>query len=219
MRYSALFLDFYGTLVEEDDAIIRSIFECAGEDSKEFGNHWSELFSQACTDSHAAIFRSQRDIELDTLNTLFQEFSLTEDPVEISQGLFRYWRQPTPYPESSDFLKRCPIPICIVSNIDTADILQAADHLGWRFERLITSQMVRAYKPRREIFEAAMKLMDVSPKQILHVGDSWSSDIAGASALGIDTAWINRRHRPLFDNRLAPTYMIENLDQLIPRLT
>ncbi|WP_309382679.1 HAD family hydrolase [Cerasicoccus frondis] len=218
MHYSALFLDFYGTLVAEDDPVIEAICAQAGANRQAFGLRWSTLFAQLCAESHGATFQTQRAIELQSLELAMQEAGVDGDPLAMSQALYDYWQAPEPFPESTSFLEHCPIPICIVSNIDMQDIQLAAQSCGWRFERLITSEQVRSYKPRPEIFHAALETMDIRPEQALHVGDSLSSDIRGASAVGIDTVWLNRKGRPFRDKQLEPTYEIQNLEQLIPIL-
>jgi len=37
--------------------------------------------------------------------------------------------------------------------------------------------------------------MDVKPEEVLHVGDSLSSDVEGAKSLGVNTCWLNRKRR------------------------
>jgi FMN phosphatase YigB (HAD superfamily) len=59
----------------------------------------------------------------------------------------------------------------------------------------VTSQAVRAYKPRREPFDRALALLGLSAHQVIHVGDSFGSDMVGAHEVGIPTLWINRKRR------------------------
>ena len=47
-------------------------------------------------------------------------------------------------------------------------------------------------KPRREIFEATLAALGVTPDEAVHVGDNLKADVAGAAALGIRTVWITR---------------------------
>jgi len=57
---------------------------------------------------------------------------------------------------------------------------------------VFTSEDARAYKPRRELFELALSKTGLNPDEVIHIGDSISSDVKGASALGIKTLWLNR---------------------------
>ncbi len=218
MKYRALFLDFYGTLVAEDDAIISAICSRvtnSKEDAQiQFAEYWSKTFSELCLNSFAGTFQSQREIELLSLSSAMSEYDVSGDPEQASAELFEYWRRPLAFADSAGFLSSCPLPICIVSNIDTEDILSAAGSHGWSFTNLITSEISKAYKPRPEIFRDALALMSVDAASVLHVGDSISSDIRGAAAAGIDTAWINRQGRNLPENLPGPTFEVRDLYEL-----
>ena len=67
--YRALLLDFYGTLVAEDDALVARIAEqisaasCLGVAPREVSHRWNRHFTALCGASHGAAFRSQREIE------------------------------------------------------------------------------------------------------------------------------------------------------------
>jgi 2-haloacid dehalogenase/putative hydrolase of the HAD superfamily len=92
-------------------------------------------------------------------------------------------------------LEQNPLPVCIVSNIDRNDILRAIKHHGMNFENVVTSEDAKSYKPQPEIFLMALDKMGVQPSQVLHIGDSLSSDVAGAYNLGIDSFWLNRKRK------------------------
>ena len=222
MRYRVLFLDFYGTLVAEDDAIISAIcsrFSHATDDAgRKFAKRWSQIFAQSCLNSFTDTFQTQRELEITSLSSAMSEFEISGDSEKASEELYEYWRRPSAFSESDEFLSSCPLPICVVSNIDTDDILSAARTHGWSFKNLITSEITKAYKPRPEIFHDALALMGVDPASVLHVGDSLSSDIRGAATLGIDTAWINRTGRKLPENHIAPTFEFRDLSGLLALL-
>ncbi|HCE2133581.1 HAD-IA family hydrolase [Vibrio parahaemolyticus] len=46
-------------------------------------------------------------------------------------------------------------------------------------------------KPAASIFQKALNLVDVKPKEALHIGDSLAADIAGANNMGILSVWVN----------------------------
>ena len=68
-------------------------------------------------------------------------------------------------------------------------------NLGLSFDSVVTSEDCRSYKPRKEIFEKALDLMGVDAEEVVHIGDSFSSDVLGAYNAGIDGIWINRKGR------------------------
>jgi 2-haloacid dehalogenase len=61
-----------------------------------------------------------------------------------------------------------------------------------RFDRVITAQQARAYKPSLKIFELALSRVGVPPHRILHVGQSIYHDVIPAQSLGLATVWVNR---------------------------
>ncbi len=201
--YEALLIDFYGTLVEEDTEIISRIVSrvatsSAGAPSEsEVAQHWSQRFSELCAAAHGTRFRTQREIELESLRELLTSYDAPLDAEELSGELYSYWVSPEPIPGSAEFLARLTVPVCVVSNIDTADLESAISSLGWRFSAIVTSESCRSYKPRPEPFEAALRTLDCAASCVLHVGDSIGSDLVGAASLGIPSAWVNPRRRSL----------------------
>ena len=220
MAFRAVLLDFYGTLVEEDDAVIarivRRIASETAADPADLGRRWSASFAGACASAHGERFRTQREIELESLRELLDEIGSTLDSRALSEELFRYWTAPEPRPGAARFLDALALPAAVVSNIDTADLERALARLGWSFDALVTSESCRAYKPRPEMFEAALARLDCRRDEVLHVGDSLGSDVIGASRLGIATAWVNGRGRPLPpDVGVAPDHVVADVDALI----
>ncbi len=67
-------------------------------------------------------------------------------------------------------------------------------------------------KPASIPFERALEALSVTPDAALHVGDSLHADIAGANAMGMDTAWIDLGRTPL--NGHEPTYRLHSLEAL-----
>jgi HAD superfamily hydrolase (TIGR01549 family) len=53
------------------------------------------------------------------------------------------------------------------------------------FDHLTISSEVGYLKPRREIFESALRSLDVSPGEAMHVGDLFEADVKGAAAIGM----------------------------------
>ncbi len=58
-------------------------------------------------------------------------------------------------------------------------------------------------KPDALIFRSACQRLQHAPEAVLHVGDDWHLDIAGAQAAGLHSAWI-RRSSPLPDSPREP---------------
>jgi 2-haloacid dehalogenase/putative hydrolase of the HAD superfamily len=117
------------------------------------------------------------------------------DPHPFVVDLETYWADPPIHDDVLDALARIDLPICCVSNADTAPLLAAMEKHGLQFDHVITSEAVRAYKPDAHIFREALTRLGATSDRAIHVGDSLHSDIGGASRLGIHTAWLCRDDR------------------------
>jgi 2-haloalkanoic acid dehalogenase type II len=218
MSYRAVLVDFYGTLVAEDDAVITRIVELIAQNSPVCSDkgqiardwRWTEVCSAACGSS----FRAQRTLELESLGNLLAQYEAGLDALSLSEELFAYWTQPAPYEDADWFVRNIDLPICVVSNSDEADLRNAITSVGWTFDRIVTSEGCRHYKPHPVIFQNALALLGCSAHEVLHVGDSLSSDVVGAQQLGIDVAWINRQGRSLPSHIPVPTYEVTSLRAL-----
>jgi 2-haloacid dehalogenase/putative hydrolase of the HAD superfamily len=223
VRYKALLLDFYGTLVAEDDPVITNILNAIAacspisSDIKKIGRDWR--FQEMCKAAYGDSFKSQRTLELESLTFLLSDHKAELDPQELSNELFSYWRSPEVFDDARYFLQNNTRPVCIVSNIDTHDINAASTRAGWNFEHLVTSEICRSYKPRPEMFLAALEKLKCNIDEVLHIGDSLSSDVVGAQELGIDTAWVNRKGRKLPEEIAPPTFLVKDLRELTSLLT
>jgi HAD superfamily hydrolase (TIGR01509 family) len=68
-------------------------------------------------------------------------------------------------------------------------------------------------KPDAAPFERALAELDASPDAAIHVGDSLRADVAGANAMGLDSAWIDvGRGESAGDHE--PTYELSSLERL-----
>jgi len=218
LRYKALLLDFYGTLVKEDDDLVECIIKQVGalspvEDATALiRRRWWQLMVSLCDESHGDRFMTQRKIDVNSLRQVLTEFKVDLDPDVLCADIFAYWEAPMAYPDVAPFLRRLSAPVCIVSNIDEADVRSAMRMNNWDFPFLVTSEGCRAYKPRPEMFTAALCALGLSAYDVLHVGDSITADVAGAQAFGMDVAWMNRRGRA--QPQTQPTLTVDSFDEL-----
>lgn len=217
----AILLDFYGTVVEEDCAqigyVCSEIARASSEGAtvKEVSSYWGRMFKEMSINSHGSDFRTEREIEQASLQAVLLHFSADLDSGALTQILYDYWERPDIFSESRDVLARCHVPVCLVSNIDNADLTSALEHNGLSFDLIVTSEDCEAYKPRPEMFRKALSLLGLSNKDVLHVGDSLGSDIRGARALGIPVLWVNRTGRKLPADGESPDYVSTDLTGML----
>ena len=210
----AIFLDFYGTVVFEDGENISKITKIIsetgdGSDPSAIGGYWWDVFYRSFVDSYGKTFRTQRDIEQESLAQTIEHFKSTANAEELSNEMFEYWQKAPIFPESKQFLAESPVPVYIVSNIDTCDIDAAIAYHGLNPAGVFTSEDAKSYKPRKELFEYALECTGLQPEDVVHIGDSLSSDVKGASSLGIDTIWVNRSNREVPEGVCAVGNLLE----------
>lgn len=200
MTVKAIFLDFYGTVVHEDEDVIRKIIKEISDtgnekNQSEIGSYWQEEFQRAVYSAYGKNFQTQRELEYCSLKKTIERFNSSADAEKLCRVLFGHWRKPPIFEDARHFLENCPTDIYLVSNIDRDDIMSAVEFHGLKPAGIFTSEDAKAYKPRRELFQLALDQSGLSAEQVVHIGDSLSSDIQGASSVGIRAVWINRSGR------------------------
>lgn len=200
----AIFLDFYGTVVHEDNAIVKEITQRIlitgkAEEQSVIKAYWWNCFQNEFQKSNGESFKTQRELERISLQNTIRHFNSNEDAAKLSEQLFEFWIKPTIFEDSKMFFDLCPVPIIIVSNIDTDDIMKALSYHGLQPYGVVTSEEARAYKPQIDIFKYALKKYALKADEVVHIGDSVTSDVLGAKAAGIDSIWLNRFGKPVPD--------------------
>ncbi len=103
------------------------------------------------------------------------------------------------FPDSSEalaYLKR-HYKLVILSNVDRASFARSNARLGVTFDAIYTAQDIGTYKPDARNFAFMIEKLAAlgHPKRdILHTAQSLFHDHAPATAAGLATAWIDRRH-------------------------
>lgn len=81
---------------------------------------------------------------------------------------------------------------------------------------LFISEEIGASKPSPAFFRPVLDALGITHlSRALMVGDNLTSDIGGAAAMGLDTAWYNPRHLPN-PGPVTPTWEIARLEELLP---
>ena len=219
MSIKAILLDFYGTLVHEDDEVIPVICEKIKVNSpldcniKDIGKYWWQVFSKMFQSSYGDSFKTQRELEVASLSKTITYFKSDCNADEIIQEQFDHWVKPKLYNDTVPFLQQFnTLPVLILSNIDTSDIILATRFHNIQVNDVITSEDVRAYKPRPELFLEGLSRYKLNANEVIHIGDSITSDVLGANKLGIKTIWLNRLNKQK-PGEIKPDYICKDLKE------
>jgi len=104
--------------------------------------------------------------------------------------------------------------LAVISNFDhgpTAHALLERVGLAPLLATAVISIEVDRRKPHPGIFQEALRRLDAAPADALMIGDSTGDDVAGATAAGLDSVWVNWDGAPLPDGTPAPTYTVREL--------
>lgn len=215
----AVTLDLDGTLVEYNRspaAVLEVAFEQVGVDplfeASEYYDRYETLVDE---------YESMAALRQACFSELAVENGFTPEIGQAVADAFaaeRDHRNVTLLPGVSSALDRLASAyrLVIITN-GMADAQRAkieATELAEWVETVVIAGAETRPKPDSEPFERALESLDVSPESAVHIGDSLTTDIAGAHAAGLRSVWVSTVSVP--QTETAPTYQISGLDALFP---
>jgi 2-haloalkanoic acid dehalogenase type II len=228
--FDAVTFDVYGTLIDWEPSIILFLHGWAHRNNVSSSRH--DLLM--AFDRARAEIQQERPAHLypETLRRCFDrisaEFGVAVDPQDREAFAVTPHQWPA-YPDSHDGLMalQARAKVGALSNIDNASLESSCRHLDFRFDLVVTAELVGAYKPDWPHFQTALAelaALGIRRERILHVGQSLRADIAPANRLGLKCAWINRPDRLLglsgegaADAR--PDLTVSSLQELVAAIT
>ncbi len=121
---------------------------------------------------------------------------LRDEDAEGFRDSIRRW---PPFPDTVEALEelRTRYRLVAVTNADAWALGHMSANMGDPFEERVTCDEVGVNKPSPRVFEHVLRKLaplGVDKRDILHTAQSQYHDIAPAAAMGLATAWIERRH-------------------------
>ncbi|CAG7655958.1 HAD family hydrolase [Paenibacillus allorhizosphaerae] len=115
--------------------------------------------------------------------------------------------------------------LAIISNSSQTEVLHMLGRFGldsfFPAEHVFTTQRHGDKKPSPHLFQAAMHTLQVAPRQVIMVGNSWKHDVCGAVKAGMDAVWLQQSSSAATDKKISRqrlgrryVYLIKRLDQL-----
>jgi 2-haloacid dehalogenase len=189
--------DCYGTLIDWEGGVGAFLYELARRHepdpppARELRERWEALqFERIQGD-----WRCYREILADSLAAWAGErgYRFNEHDGEQLARSMESWQ---PFPDTVPALQAARdagLRLWILSNTDQAILDHSLRHLEVEFDGATVAEACRAYKPSTVPFERALHEIGLPPDQILHVAFGFKYDIGPAQALGMKTAWVNRK--------------------------
>lgn len=138
----------------------------------------------------------------------------------LRDNLLDAYRDLDAYPEVAGVLARLRdrgLRTAILSNGDGPMLARAvaAAGLHGRFDAVISVETAQVFKTHPRAYALALVALGAMPRDVLFCSSNrW--DVAGATAFGFASAWINRTGQPDEYADLAPVAVLESLDGLLP---
>ena len=85
-------------------------------------------------------------------------------------------------------------------------------------EQLFISEGIGFTKPDIGAFHYIEKALHVRPEELCMIGDSYSSDIAGAMKAGWKTIWLNKNKETIPEGKERPNYIVQTEEELLETL-
>jgi HAD superfamily hydrolase (TIGR01549 family) len=204
----AVFCDFYGTVVHENGPIsfevIKRIFKNSNAGSpEEIIHYWMSSFRKLQDEACGSAYRMQKDLALDNTEELVRHFNCTENPRELRDMMIEHWCNPPLYDDTKPFMDSLSWPVYFLTNSDNYFVQQAVKNHGLHPAGIITSEMARYAKPRKELFLYALETIGLQAHEVFHIGDSIDSDFECPTSIGIQAIWLNRNQEPVPEGIVA----------------
>jgi 2-haloacid dehalogenase len=198
-QFEALSFDCYGTLIDWEAGLLQALEPLlARASSRPTAQAALEAYAEAEGEAEAA---HPADPYPEILSrvwaALAARWGVADDPRERRRFGRSVGDWPA-FPDSPGALRRLKarFKLVILSNVDRASFAESNRRLGVEFDRIITAQDLGSYKPDPRNFEAlveAVETLGVPRDKLLHVAQSLYHDHVPAQAIGLATAWIDRR--------------------------
>lgn len=199
-KIKAVLWDLDDTLYSRVNAA-RCVFPLMFKELLYVGRSDEEIEEMA--DFMKANFKRNSVIHEDVFSALFKRYP--PDKPYIREDCVNFYHEhiskfAKPFPDVTDIIKslrKLGIKTAVVTNVAEDRVYSqnrkiAALGIGDLFDAIVYSGELGVHKPDRRIFDEAVKLLGVSNKECLFVGDDPISDVAGALSADMEVIWIDR---------------------------
>jgi 2-haloacid dehalogenase len=165
-----------------------------------------------------ALYAPYRDVLQETQREIFTRYGIAwrESDAEALLADIVTWG---PFPDVPPALEklRQHSKLAIITNSDDDIMAHNVANIGVPIDYVITAQQAGAYKPARQTFDYALKVIGVPKEDVLHVAQGFEYDMVPAHAMGWTHVWINRYGLP-GDQSYGPYYEQSDLTGVLTLL-
>jgi 2-haloacid dehalogenase len=193
-QFEYISFDCYGTLIDWEAGILGYLRPLLQRKNRQVADgevldRYSEFEPR-----NQQIYKPYREVLASVVRDFASQFDF-EVSGEETAGLAESIRDWKPFPDTVPALQQLKkrYKLAVLSNIDDDLFSLTASKLGVELDLVVTAQQVQSYKPSLRNFETLLQRLPVGKGRLLHAAESLYHDVVPAHALGIATAWVNRR--------------------------
>ncbi|MCX4312808.1 MAG: HAD family hydrolase [Clostridia bacterium] len=218
-KIKAIFVDYSGTLTQE---ICKATMEftkivCTHSnliDPNEAIKYWWTAITELENKSNFGEYLTQDEMTDIALERMTQEVGLKADLNKMHELCREYWSKAPLFDDVKPFFEACPYPIYIITNNGVQYVDIAMKDNGLNPAGIVCGDMVKAYKPHKELFLKALEISKCNPSEVVHIGDSEKTDVCGALSVGITPILLNRKNKAV----KSGVMVINSLSEVLPLL-
>lgn len=196
----ALVFDTFGTVVDWRSSVAKEVEDLARRkgiaiDGVKFADSWRAGYGPSMNRVRSGELPW---IKLDglhrmILDKLLVDFKITGLSEAEIDGLNRAWHRLRPWPDAVGGLTRLKkkFTIAPLSNGNISLMTDLAKHSGLPWDCILGAELVKHYKPDREVYLSAAEYLDLKPADVMMVA-AHLGDLRAAKALGLKTAFVTR---------------------------
>jgi 2-haloacid dehalogenase len=221
----SLMFDFYGTIVDMQGGLIEAITPFLR--SKDYNanppsrlvtwwrrNHFENSMIDALLHRDHTPYR---EIGRQSVHYTLDRAGIEHTDEEVRELVAQIERL-KPFPDvvaALTDLKGHGLGLVILSNGDHDMLARGVPYSGTDrlFDRVISVAEAGSFKPHRDTYTTAARLIGLDPAQVLFVANH-VFDCVGAKAAGMRTAFVDRRERPFGNDKYAPDLVVADFAEL-----
>jgi 2-haloacid dehalogenase len=200
LQAKALVFDTFGTVVDWRSSVAAEVRQVAQRkgltvDGAKFADAWRAGYGPSMNRVRSGELPWTK---LDTLHRMIldkvlTDFGMTALSDAERDALNLAWHRLKPWPDSVGGLTRLKkrFTIAPLSNGNIALMTDLAKHSGLPWDCILGAELVRHYKPDREVYLSAAELLNLQPADVMMVA-AHLGDLRAAKALGLRTAFVTR---------------------------
>jgi 2-haloacid dehalogenase len=196
----ALVFDTFGTVVDWRSSVAREVDALARRkgatvDGAKFADAWRAGYGPGMNRVRSGELPWTRLDALHrmTLDQILADFKFPALSDDEKNDLNRAWHRLTPWPDAVAGLTRLKTRYIIapLSNGNISLMTDLARHAALPWDVILGAELVRHYKPDREVYQSAADILDLKPADVMMVA-AHLGDLRAARQVGLRTAFVVR---------------------------